>query len=79
MSKCPYQTTAAGTPIADNQNVQAAGQRGPVLMQSYQLLEKDGALQVLHIGHFYQADPDYGGRVAAALDINLDEIIGKAA
>src|SRR6202161_4129022 len=33
-------TTAAGTPVADNQNVQTAGPRGPVLMQDYQLIEK---------------------------------------
>jgi catalase len=33
-------TTAAGTPVADNQNVQTAGPRGPVLMQDYQLMEK---------------------------------------
>jgi catalase len=26
-------TTAAGTPVADNQNAQTAGPRGPVLMQ----------------------------------------------
>ena len=40
MSKCPYQTTSAGSPVADNQNSQTAGPRGPVLMQDYQLLEK---------------------------------------
>jgi catalase len=33
-------TTAAGTPVADNQNSQTAGPRGPVLMQDYQLMEK---------------------------------------
>ncbi len=40
MSECPYMTTAAGTPIADNQNSETAGPRGPVLMQDYQLMEK---------------------------------------
>lgn len=40
MSKCPYQTTSAGSPVADNQNSQTAGPRGPVLMQDYKLLEK---------------------------------------
>jgi catalase len=40
MNKCPYMTTAAGTPVADNQNSQTAGPRGPVLMQDYQLMEK---------------------------------------
>jgi catalase len=33
-------TTAAGTPIADNQNSVTVGSRGPVLMQDYQLMEK---------------------------------------
>ena len=40
MTICPHMTTAAGTPIADNQNSQTAGTRGPVLMQDYQLMEK---------------------------------------
>ena len=40
MKKCPYMTTAAGTPVADNQNSQTAGPRGPVLMQDYQLMER---------------------------------------
>lgn len=35
-----YQTTTAGAPIADNQNSLTAGQRGPILMQDWQLLEK---------------------------------------
>lgn len=33
-------TTSAGAPIADNQNSQTAGARGPLLMQDYQLVEK---------------------------------------
>jgi catalase len=40
MNKCPYMTTAAGTPVTDNQNSQTAGPRGPVLMQDYRLMEK---------------------------------------
>jgi len=40
MSKCPFMTTAAGTPVVDNQNSLTAGPRGPVLMQDYQLMEK---------------------------------------
>ena len=40
MSKCPILTTSAGNPISDNQNALTAGERGPVLMQDYQLLEK---------------------------------------
>tara|TARA_R110000868_G_scaffold10639_4_gene51677 strand:- start:84687 stop:86135 length:1449 start_codon:yes stop_codon:yes gene_type:complete len=38
--KNPTLTTTAGCPIADNQNSLTAGERGPVLMQDYQLLEK---------------------------------------
>lgn len=33
-------TTTGGAPVADNQNSETAGPRGPVLMQDYQLLEK---------------------------------------
>ena len=33
-------TTTAGAPIPDNQNSITAGERGPVLLQDYQLLEK---------------------------------------
>lgn len=33
-------TTTAGSPISDNQNSITAGERGPVLMQDYQLIEK---------------------------------------
>lgn len=40
MSKCPYHTTTAGSPIADNQNSLSAGERGPLLLQDWQLLEK---------------------------------------
>ena len=38
--KCPIMTTSGGAPIADNQNSQTAGARGPVLLQDYQLIEK---------------------------------------
>lgn len=40
MSKCPFMTTAAGVPVADNQNSLSAGERGPLLMADYQLIEK---------------------------------------
>ncbi len=33
-------TTSAGNPVADNQNSITAGERGPVLLQDYQLIEK---------------------------------------
>ena len=36
----PKLTTAAGAPVADNQNSQTAGPRGPVLLQDVWLLEK---------------------------------------
>ncbi len=39
-AKAPRMTTTAGAPVADNQNSQTAGPRGPVLLQDYQLLEK---------------------------------------
>ena len=35
--KCPYHTTTAGAPIADNQNSLTAGPRGPLLVQDWQL------------------------------------------
>ena len=38
--KCPVMTTSAGNPIGDNQNALTAGERGPVLLQDYQLIEK---------------------------------------
>ncbi len=37
-------TTAAGAPVADNQNTMTAGPRGPALLQDVWLLEKLGAL-----------------------------------
>ena len=40
MNPCPVMTTYAGIPVADNQNAITAGERGPVLMQDFQLLEK---------------------------------------
>ncbi len=40
MAATPRLTTTAGAPIADNQNALSAGERGPLLMQDYQLLEK---------------------------------------
>jgi catalase len=40
MSQCPVMTSAAGVPVADNQNSLTAGARGPVLMQDVHLLEK---------------------------------------
>ncbi|MFN0218949.1 MAG: catalase [Hyphomicrobium sp.] len=33
-------TTSAGAPVGDNQNSLTAGERGPLLLQDYQLLEK---------------------------------------
>lgn len=32
-------TTTGGNPIADNQNSITAGERGPVLIQDYQLIQ----------------------------------------
>lgn len=38
--KCPFMTTAAGQPIADNQNSLTAGPRGPILMADHELIER---------------------------------------
>ncbi|MCC7306264.1 MAG: catalase [Acidobacteria bacterium] len=40
MSDKPKLTTAAGSPVVDNQNTMTAGPRGPVLLQDIWLLEK---------------------------------------
>ena len=40
MSKCPFMTTAAGIPVADNENSLTAGPRGPVLMADHFLIER---------------------------------------
>ena len=40
-------TTAAGCPVAHNQNVQTAGKRGPQLLQDVWFLEKMGSLLIL--------------------------------
>ena len=40
MTDRPIMTTSAGAPIPDNQNSLSAGERGPLLMQDYQLIEK---------------------------------------
>lgn len=40
MSKCPFMTTDAGVPVADNQNSLTAGSRGPVLMSDHHLMER---------------------------------------
>ncbi|USI73173.1 catalase [Sphingomonas morindae] len=39
-AKRPTLTTSAGAPVADNQNALTVGERGPVLLQDYQLFEK---------------------------------------
>lgn len=40
MDKRTTLTTAAGIPVADNQNALSAGPRGPLLVQDWQLFEK---------------------------------------
>jgi catalase len=40
MSKPPILTTTAGAPVPDNQNSLQAGERGPLLLQDFQLIEK---------------------------------------
>ena len=39
-NKCPVMTTSGGNSISDNQNSLTAGERGPILLQDYQLIEK---------------------------------------
>jgi catalase len=36
-------------------------------------------IQLRQIGHFYEADPEYGSRVAAGLGVDIREVLGKAA
>ena len=52
MTEKTVMTTAAGCPVADNQNSQTAGARGPVLMQDHQLLEKRGFYHHLYMSQF---------------------------
>lgn len=40
MENKPKLTRQTGAPVPDNQNVQTAGPRGPLLMQDYWFLEK---------------------------------------
>jgi catalase len=40
MTKSTIMTTTGGAPIPDNQNSISAGERGPLLLQDYQLIEK---------------------------------------
>ena len=40
MTKEKKMTTASGIPVADNQNSLTAGEKGPVLLQDFHLLEK---------------------------------------
>ena len=40
MSDPKTMTTTGGAPVGDNQDSVTAGERGPVLLQDYQLIEK---------------------------------------
>lgn len=40
MSKKPILTTSAGAPVANNETSRTAGERGPTLLEDYQLIEK---------------------------------------
>lgn len=44
MEKKEGLTTAAGSPVVDNNNVITAGPRGPMLLQDVWFLEKFGSL-----------------------------------
>lgn len=39
-AQCPFMTTDAGIPVADNQNSLSAGSRGPLLMADHELIER---------------------------------------
>jgi Catalase len=80
-------TTAAGTPVSDNQNSETAGPRCPVLMQDYRLMEKMAhfnreRVPALHPGAparaFLQGRSGLrcSRRVAAGLGIPVDEVKG---
>ena len=67
-------TTAAGCPVAGNQNSTTAGPRAPVLMQDVHLFEKMAHFnrerlpeRVVHV----KADPAYGDAVAKGLEADL--------
>ncbi len=40
MTKKPQLTTSAGAPVVSNETTKTAGERGPALLQDYQLIEK---------------------------------------
>lgn len=41
MSDAKQLTTGAGIPVGDNQNVQTVGPRGPLLVEDFQVFEKN--------------------------------------
>ena len=41
-------TTQAGVPVADNQNILTAGERGPALLQNVWYMEKLGHILILY-------------------------------
>jgi catalase len=85
--QCPVMTTAAGVPVADNQNTLTAGPRDPVLAD-YQLMEKMAhfnrervpermvprEIQLRQVRHFYKADAAYGEGIARGLGLYVREI-----
>lgn len=40
MARCPFMTTEAGIPVADNQHSISAGEQGPLVMSNHHLMEK---------------------------------------
>ena len=55
-------TSAAGIPMGDNQNALTAGERGPLLIQDWQLFEKHAQFNRERDG-VMRADGNYGGAV----------------
>ena len=40
MEESKYLTTSTGAPVDDNQNSMTVGQRGPILLQDFHLIDK---------------------------------------
>ena len=47
----PQLTTSAGAPVPNNQDSMTAGEKGPLLVQDYQLLDEFGTSDYEQSGH----------------------------
>ena len=55
-------TTANGVPVADNQNSLTAGERGPIVLEDFHLLEK-----LAHFGFIVGINHAIGGEIYATM------------